>query len=175
MDSIFLNALWLNIQNSLIASFQATVLIFFPLASGVFFTFIFVKLLKSEVDYISLIMHGLVFSVFGLTVAYLYVGPDIGATAQILPAAIGATVVIFQMLGRLNPNWGVPLESHASLAGATAGVFCFLFGSVYFNALLVSEGKEDPPAFTTEPGETVAPQLNEPPISNEDAIDQINN
>ena len=132
-------------------------------------------MLKADVDAISLTLHGLVFSVFGLAVSYLHVDPAIGSTAQILPAAIAATVVIFQMLGRLNPHWGVPLESHASLAGATAGVFCFLFGSIYFEALLISKDTDAPPPSSDTLGNYTIPNPNEPTLSDGDAADQISN
>lgn len=135
----YIGAFLLLLENSFTAFIGAVIILCFPLAAGIAITAIIARLVKAEAETKSLILYGFIFSVFGLAVAYLYSENKSDTFSQILPPSIGAVVIIFQMLGRLNPKWDVPLDTQASLTGATAGVFCFIFGSIYFDFARVGE------------------------------------
>lgn len=130
----FIQSVLNNIVVSLSATILAAVVLFFPLLAGVAFTAAVVKLLKADVDIKATALYGIVFGVFGLSVAYISTMSQADILAKVIPPAIAGVIVLFQLLGRLNPKWDVPLETQASLVGATAGVFCFIFGSIYFQA-----------------------------------------
>lgn len=156
-----LRAAFDNLVASFSASILAAIILFFPLTVGIAFTAAVVWLLKSNIDAQATILYGTVFSIFGLSVAYIYTKPGTDILAEILPPAIAGVIVLFQLLGRLNPKWDIPLESHASLVGATAGVFCFIFGSIYFEAApLPARGEGQGGGLSGAP---------EPPISDEEA------
>lgn len=129
--------------------FQALVILSFPMVVGVVFIAILARLFKADTDFLPLVGHGIVFGLLGMIVGLLFVFGGPNSISAFLPHFIIGAGFLFQLMGRLNKNWDVPVESVPSIAGAATGAFCFLFAVLYFGGMDISR---DYRAITGEAG-----------------------
>ena len=138
----FLNALAqfagfvaLRAGDALSGMVDAFILLFPPLFVAILFIFAFGRLLKTKAEGEQVVAQGVVFGLIGTTIALLYTKSGNSIIESLLPHAILILGVLFQLMGRMNKKWDVPIESHAALSGASAAAFCFLFGVLYFDSI----------------------------------------
>lgn len=83
----------------------------------------------------ALIGHGLIFGVLGSVVGVLFALSKADGLVVFLPHGVIMSTILFQLLGRLRPDWRPPLDSLPAIVGATTGGFCFLFSIFYLGEL----------------------------------------
>jgi hypothetical protein len=141
--SIFLTA----ISVSLNGLAKAVAIFVFPISLGLVFIWVLAKFLGANGDS-GVIAQGIVFGLVGVVIALLYVASPGDTFSGLLPQLIILLAFVFQLAGRLKPDWRVPIEDIPSVAGAATAAFCFLISVVIFG-LWIDSGLLNRP-FVTE-------------------------
>jgi hypothetical protein len=110
---------------------KAVAIFVFPITLGLIFIWILAKFLGAKGDR-GVIAQGIVFGLIGVVIALLYVASPGDTFSGLLPQLIILLAFVFQLAGRLKPDWKVPIEDIPSVAGAATAAFCFLISVVIF-------------------------------------------